>query len=523
MKAFLHSFFSLCSGQRHLTLPCLILAAWSTLFISLDFSTDIPYRHDDANYLALAKGFSQGTGYLNIALPYSESMTTDPSAFPLLLTAYWRFIFPHVVVLKILLALLLVSGVLLSFLWLRHIIPATEAFLIALAFSSMPMFVLIGNSILSEILFVPVLYAGFFLGGTVYRGNSSKSLGWLALLCFVLLARIRVVGLCFFGVHIVFLLWKKDRVKACAGIVLLALWIFLERLCTPAQAANDGYGHAFINNFPLLTNTGAAVSLLVHTYRHNIWSFAGSMYANILFPWFYSFVAMNPVKRLVVLSLFVNGCVGFFLLWKSKPWMRPILAATILSLIPVFSWRTGTMFRYLFPFFPLLALVSVVPILELVPKRLSRPARSMPLLFLVCMVGNQAIASLSTGTFDPYLYGRKEFKLVHDFVNRQQQRPDIILSEHNFYTYLTTGVRSLDESSFETARACSSLTAAHTIWGISEGNRAWSRAVMPCGALALVQDSVPLYRSGPWELCAVRCRSTASEEPRSKLRGIFHP
>jgi hypothetical protein len=417
------------------------------------------------------------------------------------------------VVLKILLALLLVSGVWLSFLWLCQNIPPTEAFLTALAFSSMPMFVMIGNSILSEILFVPVLYAGFFLGGTVYRDNSSKSIGWLALLCFVLLARIRVVGLCFFGVHIVFLLWKKDRVK-----VLLSLWIFLERLCTPEQAANDGYGHAFINNFPLVSNTAAAISLLVHTYRHNIWSFAGSMYANILFPWFYSFVAMNPVKRLVVLSLFVNGCVGLFLLWKNKPWMRPILAATILSLIPVFSWtRTGTMFRYLFPFFPLLALVSVVPILELVPKRLSRPARSMPLLFLVCMVGNQAIASLSTGAFDPYLYGRKEFKLIHDFVNRQQQRPDIILSEHNFYTYLTTGVRSLDESSLETARACSSLTAAHAIWGISEGNRAWSREVVPCGTLALVQDSVPLYRSGPWELCTVRCRSTAIDTGKGRV------
>jgi hypothetical protein len=214
---------------------------------------------------------------------------------------------------------------------------------------------------------------------------------------------------------------------------------------------------------------------------------------------------MNPVKRLVVLSLFVNGCVGLFFLWKSKPWMRPILAATFLSLIPVFSWtRTGTMFRYLFPFFPLLALVSVVPILELVPRCLSRPARSMPLLFLVCMVGNQAIASLSTGTFDPYLYGRKEFKLVHDFVNRQQQRPDIILSEHNFYTYLTTGVRSLDESSFETARACSSLTAAHAIWGISEGNRTWSRPMAGCGILALVQDSTPIFRSGTWGVFVVR-------------------
>jgi hypothetical protein len=268
-------------------LSAALLLIWAAFFISLDFYPDIPPRNDDSYYLTLAKSLSLGRGYDNLSFPDTrQSLDCFPSGFPLFLMAYWWFIAPHVLFLKLILAGSLIAGVAGSYRWMRRFLPTMEAGIAAAAFSSAPMFIMLGNSILSETIFIPVLYAGLILTLKVNENPDDNRNKWYALACMVILARIREVGLAFFALTIISVLLRREWRKAAVAVVVVAVWMLWENLSVHANTGSLNYVSDMATEYGFINDPLKALLILGHQYIHNLWSFVGSIYANILFPWF---------------------------------------------------------------------------------------------------------------------------------------------------------------------------------------------------------------------------------------------
>jgi len=144
---------------------------------------------------------------------------------------------------------------------------------------------------------------------------------------------------CFLSLYIVFLLWRKEWKKAALAVVLSAAWFAWEKIGVAPGSGVNKFLFCSRDGLRSRSRSCGGDCPVLRMYAHNIWSFAGSMYANILFPWLYDLAEMNKLKRLIVLSVFFEGCIGAFLLWKNRPGVRLVLIALAISLVPVFACR----------------------------------------------------------------------------------------------------------------------------------------------------------------------------------------
>jgi hypothetical protein len=492
-----------------LILFCLYLV-WAWFVASLAFSPHMPDRHDDTYYLLLARSFAEGEGYRNLSVPVPRNLSMCPSAFPLFLAPYWLLGAPGMVYLKVFLALLVIIGIWLSFLWQRRFLPRAEAYAITLAFASTPVYLMITNSVLSETLFIPLLYGAFLLTPWSSEEHTMRWRTWAALACYLVLARTRIVGTPFFGAFLIVLGLRRRWIPMAAGIGAFLLWVLFERAAVPAGLAGGGYVSAQLERFPIDSRPAEALQALFRVYAHNLWSFAGSLYARMLYPPFYALVRMNPVKRLIVVGVFCAACYGLWTVWRKHAVVRVPLAGFLLAVVPIMSCRrTHVMFRYLYPFFPFLTvgLLAAARQAGTAVGRMSRPARFAPLLAAVLIALSQGVDTLSKRPYDPWKEKREEHRSLCARIDTMDTPPGLLISPLSYYTYLQTGVPSFH------AEDCRGLC------GYVERNpglpvaamyeeevRVAARQSIECGPCAVVPLGKPLLGAGTLKLSKVAIR-----------------
>jgi hypothetical protein len=500
-------------------LKLIILVAWAAFFIHNDFYTDLPPRHDDCMYLCLAKSLLHGTGYKDITVPSSQNIPLlAPTAFPLLLTLYWMLPAPHTMLLRIFLAALLIGGVLISYLWLKRIVPNIQAFLIVLAFSSMLDFVMVGNSVLTEILFIPLLYLSCCLY-MMYEEKKSQPAGWLAVAVLVILARTRLVGGFFSATLLATFLFRRDWPKFLAGVIGIGLWLCVERYWAAASAVrNAGYMGSYMREINVLANPLFFLKGLMGHFFHFSWSLVSSMYADILFPYFYSLVNMNPIKRLIVVAVFVDSVVGVWLLCKEHRAARMPFAAALVSLVPVLLVcdATGSMYRYLFPYFPMFSVCALYPVFYYAGRSKTTVARLLPVLFASLIVINQASHTLRTENSDSWFpkSERDDLAAVHNFVSGSRNKPDIVLSPQKYYAFLKTGICAYEvRVPDDLCVNVPFLGPNRTVWAIL--NTAYfSPAPKPVSCVAAVYTPLapPLMSRGAWSVCRMSVGNVKAQQ-----------
>lgn len=488
-------------------LPFAVIFLWSCCFISLNFYKDFPCTHDAALYLSLAKSFQKGHGYEDISSPFRQNFLHVTSGFSLLLSMYWKFIHPNIAILKFFLAFLMICGSWACYVFMKNFMPLPHAFGIALAFSSCWWFVNIGNSVLSESVFIPLFYIT-----CMYTLKSEKPLvqrrnGWIALFGWVILSRVRPLGLPLFLAYSILLVKRKEWKKVLVGMLILCIWIVFEKLSVIKDAPSVGYVDYFNKEFPIFSShLYHAIGELFDSTVHNIWSFAGSMYANILFPYFYNLVTMNPVKRLIVVGLFINGCYGTWILWKLKPGIRPIFFAALFYWITVFTWaESTTMFRYAYPFFPFLLLIMLVPVHHALGRVNSSWRNAIILGIIGVVIINQAWQSFNQSYEDPFVPDRNSFNALHSYISSLPQKPDIILSPQNYYTFLKTGVYSLSTFvNMQDIYTYASHNPFKNIWLIVNNTKAVLPTPIRCDSLSIIPDTTALRIQGIWSLYRIK-------------------
>lgn len=418
----------------------LFLVSWSVLIIKLNNTPGWPVGTDSSLYMMLGKSFSQGTGYLDISSPSPKNAMLVPSGFPLFLSLFWFFGEPPLFLLKLTLSILLAAGALSCFLWLCSFMELFLAWLATMAFVSSPMFGYFSNAILTETIFIPVLYSALWLTFPAENKLQNRWSSWMALILMVFLARIRFVGIPFLGMAIILLLKRRDFVKLAVGFFLFGVWLILERFLTIPDNTGITYSGELVKQYPFFSKPIGVIIDLLAIYASNLSSFAGSMYTDILLPWFYSLHPMNILKRFLVLWIFLIGIFGLVSLWKQKREFRFLIAALIASWIPVFAWSpTLPIFRYLGPFFPFLLLFFIYPMIKRTQLSSRFALRSIPYVVLTLVLLNQFVMTLNKiGEEDD----RKAFRKLNDEITAFAHKPQTILSPWNHYTYLRTDIKS---------------------------------------------------------------------------------
>jgi hypothetical protein len=451
------SLASLVKRAKHLhkntineVLKFIFLAAWAIAFVSIDFNADFPpHNDDDLTYVTIAKSFSEGRGYQNIAVPTRENNFIAPSAFPLVLTIYWFFLSPNIFILKAFITLFLIVGVWLSYRWLTLFIPGIEAFLIALAFASLPEFIMLANSMMTETLFVPVLYLALLFSakfaGDHYKGNY----GWPAMAFWLILSRTRAIGIIFLAVFVVLLIVKRQWKKAFVSGVLFFLWIAFEKSLIIQAAIPRSYGQGVkALGDSLVLSHSSFMSTTMGFYFTNIRAFVSSFYAKSLFPYFYSLSEMNHIKLVLTTGIFLIGTAGAVWLWKARPFIRSYMAALLIMSIIIFKWdEFGALHRYLFPVYPFLVLAFVYCFHVLADKSVFLKKINITLVICLLIVANNGL--YSARFFSPWAenyWDRENLLRIHEFINHRSPRPQIIVSSMNMYTYLKTGIHSVQFS-----------------------------------------------------------------------------
>lgn len=485
-------------------LKFIFLAVWAITFVSIDFNADFPpHNDDDLAYMTVAKSFSEGRGYQNIAVPTRENNFIAPSAFPLVLTIYWLFLSPNIFMLKVFVILFLIAGVWLSYRWLTLFIPRMEAFLIALAFASLPEFIMLANSIMTEALFVPVLYLALLFSAKFASDHYQGNYGWPAMAFWLILSRTRAIGIVFLVVFVILLIAKRQWKKAAVSSVLFALWIAFEKSLIIQAAVPRSYGSGLTAlGHSLVQSPISFMSTTMGYYSSNIRAFAGSFYAKCLFPYFYSLSSMNFIKLTLTVGIFLAGTTGAVWLWKTRPFIRSYMAALLLMSIVIFKWDDfGALHRYLFPVFPFLALAFVCFFHVLADKAAFLKKINITLVICLLIAANNGF--FSARFFSPWAenyWDRENLLRVHEFINHRSPRPQIIVSSMNLYTYLKTGIHSVPFSdTLNIANYCRTLGATDVLLVTKEQNNG------PCGKgeNRPFANGTLLTREGTWSLYSV--------------------
>jgi hypothetical protein len=445
---------------------------WAAFHATLNLDTSVRKLDDGSQYLLVAKGLAQGKGFANLSLPGLPDFLDLPSAFPLMLMPYWWLPTPPVLALHLLMALLISAGAWLAFLWLRGLIPQGQAFLIALAFASAPWFVLLASTVHTEAPYVFLLYAGLLISAREARtwaegrGSARSPEGWLALFCWLVLFRLRINTMPFLAVHLFVLMrrGRTERPRWMAGILLALAWLALERLFRTPDSGGylqfDLGRRLALDAGPL----GMAGTFLREAGR-NLYSFFGSVYGDLMAPWFYGLVPMNPAKRAGVLALSAWGLFGFGLLWKRHPDLRPYLAGFLLSWAPFFLQRSVALGRYMFPSFPLLAACLAVPFSPAAPRFAYGKVLAPALLSI--LLAAQALQTHLRGDFRSIEPERMAYHRIHAYIRAASPRPEAVLSPFRFATHLETGVPALGyPDQWENALRLGKLTGRERIWVI---------------------------------------------------------
>lgn len=423
----------------------LFLFAWSLAWIFTGYFPQMPPGNDSTYYLVMAKSFAIGQPFRDLSSPLEGAVLVQtPSLFPLLLSLYWLYLFPHLLALKIIIAVLLSAAQVPIYLWARRLVSPILAMGVCLAYGAHFPFLVQGNSFMTECLFTPLLYAGLYFSA---QGLESKDPGvgtkwrWLALAAWVFLARTRVVGWAFFAVFAWLLLRRREWPKLAAGMTALATWVFVENLMAKAGKAIQYGDDSFTETYPILVQFGKGVRMLLENTGEMLFGYGTAVHAHLLLPWFYNMAPMDPIKRMACLAVFLGTLFGFFLIWKRNAWTRPWLMAAFAANLPTFIlFHPHDSFRYMAPFFSILAIAFLYPF-TLLRDSLGVWKAAVPAALCAMLLLNQVVHSARFDLqHDLFLDWRDEFIALHASIPQGAGRPAILLSPDPYFSFLKTGL-----------------------------------------------------------------------------------
>ena len=488
----------------------LVIYAWALAWILSRHFPHLPASYDSTYYLVSAKGFATGEYYKDFSTPDPHmGALLGPSFYPLLLSLYWRFLDPHLLALQILTAMVMAAAPVMAFFWLRLWLEPILALLISLAFGSSYMFIVLGNSFMTEVVFTPLLYAGMWLTYRSLQAGESRrnagenrrngSLGWIAMLLWVMLARTRVVGWIFFAVFSGLAAKGRRWLLLGAGLALAGAWVALERIMAIGAQATTYLGGMFTKTYPIEVDFWKGLRIWGAEVWHNIHSFTTSICAHILFPFFYDLMEMNKAKRLACLAVFLWTLWGACVTWLRWKDLRPWLAAALLASLPtLLIFLTNDSFRYHVPYFPFFAFFFVAPFLRMGESSPSAWKKKLPLFACLAILVSQSLHALDHDFDTEFITMPKEFDAIHDSLLATPGRPDICLSPVNYYTYLRTGIPSLQNQGKHELEYVTGLSRGKEVWAICGPNNDylcedWERK-------GVVLENPPLKRAGDWRL-----------------------
>lgn len=427
--------------------------AWSLAWILSRRFEGYPPGNDSCYYLVAAKGIAAGRAYHDFSSPDPGAGTLlGPSFFPLILSGYWRFLHPHLGLLKVLVAMLMATAPAFAFLWLRYLLPGLPALLVSLAFGSAYTFIVQGNSVMTECVFCPMLYAALWLGQRdAARKNAGGRAGWEAwtgAALWVMIARTRVIGWFFLAVFVILSGRRKRWAVATVSAAAAAGWVGLERLSALGVRVTQYSDGMFTGMYPILIDAKAGVLALARNLGDNLWALIGSTDAHILFPYGYEAFQMGKMKRAVCIAIFLITAWGFLLAWKRRKELRPWVIAVLLSAVPTFLiFHAHDSFRYLMPFFPFQVLFFLEPFLAAAGKVESGKAapawrKHLPVSVCALLLATQAAGSYRHDFETEFIDYPGDFTALHDAIPAGPGRPDLCLSPDAYYTYLKTGCPS---------------------------------------------------------------------------------
>lgn len=495
-------------GREAATL--LVLYAWSLGWILSRQFADIPPGNDSAYYLTSAQGFAAGLPFRDLSSPDPQAgALLGPTFFPLLLSLYWLFLSPNLPALKCMVALIMAIAPVAAYLWMRLHIPARLAFLSALAFGASYIFVVQGNSIMTECVFCPLLYLGLWMS---QRNESAPGLreipapgrarSWAALIPWVLIARTRVSGWFFLGVF-AFLSGRRGKWPlAAAAVLAAAAWVVLEKSLSRGVRVIRYTDGLFTDIYPILVDPWLGTVALARNLWDNLWGFASANAAHILFPYIYSLSAMSATKRLACLAVFLWTAWGLVIAVRRRKSLNPWLLAAFLASVPTFViFRPHDSFRYLMPFFPFLMVFFLEPWIHLSERARAGWRRSLPMVAGLVVVVGQAMHSLGHDFESEFLSYSSDFAALHAFLLAEKSRPDICLSPDAYYTYLKTGCPTFNLQERHPLGYVMPIAKGKETWAICGWRNdyyceEWERK-------GVVFAMPPLMTSGPWRLMRV--------------------
>ncbi|MEO7424206.1 MAG: twin-arginine translocation signal domain-containing protein [Fibrobacteria bacterium] len=492
-----------------------LFAAWAAFFISRDFRLGLQKVDDGPQYLLLAKSLLLHHRFINMAMPGVPDFLALPSAFPLMLTLYWKFIAPSELPLYLALAIVMAAGAWMAFLWLQRFLPRWQAFLIALAFTANPLFIVLASSVMTESPCIFLLYSGLWLsfrdldkqakGETGWKRNPE---GWLALLAWLILFRLRVNAMPFLILHLASLVSRRQFLKVSAAAVLAALWLWLEKSWSLQDS--QGYLHYDVaSKFDPHAGVVAIAAKLVKGYASNVFAFATSAFGQLTFPFFSDLYAMDKVKRLAVLGLTAWGLWGLGILWLRHPRCRPYLIAFLFSWLPIFLQRPVSIGRYLLPSSPLFFMCLLLPFPVLAGRWGNRNTAAAAAILIMSLTVNQALAGADPARWRESRKEGRDFHDLHAFINAAERKPDLILSLYRDYSHLETGLPCIwYPMQWEYALQHGLLEDKRRIWAFEFlASPADAKKIILGGPYRL--GDAPVYQSGVFTLYPVLRRDSA--------------
>lgn len=451
-------------SHRLLSIAALLFPVlWGVGWILLKSFPDYPPGNDSCLYLTMAKGLAQGTGYHDVTSPDPHAGTLQsPSFWPLMLSLYWRLPNPHLSVLRLANAIILCGATIPCFFWLRIFLPALPAFLIVMALASSWVNVFLGNSFMTETVFLPLLYGGLLVShhGLASGGDAKRAgaMRWLAVLLWTVGARTRVVGWIFWGTYLFLLGRRKEWPKVAAGLALMGAWLLMEKRMAAGIRVSQYLDGMFTEKYPILVNLKAGFLTLVGNLKATLWNWSTGGEAHAMFPWLYYAHPMDRAKRLACAALFLAVLWGLVLVWRRHREIRPWILAAVAACAPTFGiYHPGDTWRYMHPFLPLSCLFLMAAIGGagfsagqgsaagaggqggLFAGMKAGRVRWMAAVGLI-MVLTQALHSYQRDMDDDYIDQSRDFRALHDSILAAPVKPAFILSPDHYYTWLRTGI-----------------------------------------------------------------------------------
>jgi hypothetical protein len=409
---------------------------------------------DDGIYAVLGKALATGEGYRMINLPGAPNATHYPPGYPLVVAALWRLwpAFPdNIVVFKFANAFFLAAAALGAFTFVhrRLGLPTWGAALIALGGSLSVVVLYVTGLVMSEPLFLAVLFASLPAAERSATDGTVRS-AVIAGLLLGALTLVRTLGgaaiMALLGVLLLRRHWRAALAFVAAAAVLLVPW----QLWVGAHQQEIAP--------VLLGKYGAYGPWLSDGYRAGGLAFARDVVVENLeqMDAMLSFVLMPVASRwprlIILIAAVATGVAGLVLLGRRAPVTR-LFVVVYVMIILLWPFEPDRFMIALWPFLVLIAGVAIAATGRWTPAtRWPRAVRAVSLAGMLAVVGGHAAYNwrgYSNRWWESVQRQAGESaKPLVEWVARHTGPEDVVSTEHDLIVYLYSGRRAVPTGTF---------------------------------------------------------------------------